>query len=265
LRSSSGIKPATEPSDRLGATLGTGADWRHRLLRHHLPLALASGAVLVMFLGSSPFANWFSHGDVSGGAFTLSLDPGSRSFTSQLTVATGYVALGLLAMTLLIGPANLALRRRNPLSSYLRRDVGTWTAIASVAHVIVGFQTQGDGGAFSFIDFFVADGRPLTNDFGLGNWTGLAGLVVVAGLLALSTNRAVRELKGRRWKNLQRLNYTLFALVVLHAVFYGALSRTSSPFTLLLLFTVVAVLVGQAIGIWLWRRSRSRTAATTSA
>jgi sulfoxide reductase heme-binding subunit YedZ len=174
-----------------------------------------------------------------------------------LTVATGYLALGLLALTLLIGPANLLLRRRNPLSSYLRRDVGAWTAIASIVHVIVGFQTQSGGGAFSFLDFFVTDGRPLVSDFGLGNWTGLGALVIVVGLLALSTNRAVRELKATRWKNLQRLNYTLFALVVLHAVFYGALSRTTSPFTLLLVFIVTAVFVGQAAGVWLWRRRRA--------
>ena len=75
----------------------------------------------------------------------------------------------------------------------------------------------------------------LSND-----WTGLAALVSVA----------------ERWKNLQRLNSTLFALVVLHAVFYGALSRPASRFTLLLVSTVVAVLAGQAVGISLHRRRR---------
>lgn len=49
-------------------------------------------------------------------------------FDKRLTVATGYVATGPLGLTLLIGPANLLLRRRNPISSYLRRDVGMWTA-----------------------------------------------------------------------------------------------------------------------------------------
>jgi hypothetical protein len=37
-----------------------------------------------------------------------------RSFERRLTTATGYVALGLLALTLLIGPVNLPLRRRIP-------------------------------------------------------------------------------------------------------------------------------------------------------
>jgi DMSO/TMAO reductase YedYZ heme-binding membrane subunit len=116
-----------------------------------------------------------------------------------------------------------------------------------------------------FVDFFVAEGRPLIDSFGLGNWTGLAALVIVAGLLALSTDRSIRELKAERWKNLQRLNYTLFALVVLHAVFYGALSRPASPFTLLLISTVIAVFVGQAVGIWLHRRRRRNRAVGSSA
>jgi DMSO/TMAO reductase YedYZ heme-binding membrane subunit len=105
----------------------------------------------------------------------------------------------------------------------------------------------------------------LTNSFGLGNWTGLAALVIVVGLLVISTNRSVRELKAERWKNLQRLNYTLFALVVAHAVFYGALSRMTSPFTLLLIFTVIAVFVGQTLGIWLYRRRRPVRAGRQSA
>jgi sulfoxide reductase heme-binding subunit YedZ len=187
----------------------------------------------------------------------------SRSVVRQLTVATGYVAVGLLGLTLLIGPANLLLRRRNPVSNYLSRDVGTWAAIGSVVHVIFGLQVHGGGRISDFLHYFVAsDGSPLTNSFGLGNWTGLAALVIVAGLLALSSDVALRKLKARPWKRLQRLNYALFALVIAHAFFYGALLRMTSPFTLLLGVSVIAVFVGQATGIWLWRRRYSRTAAT---
>jgi len=229
-------------SSRRRGRLGAAGDWRRRLVLHHLPTALASAAAVLVLMGVPPF----THRNLFTGEVSLSL----------FTIATGYVATTLLALTLLIGPANLLLRRRNPVSSYLRRDLGTWTAIFSVVHVIVGFQVRGDGGTFGFVDFFMAEGRPLVDSFGLGNWTGLAALVVVAGLLALSTDRSIRELKAERWKNLQRLNYTLFGLVVLHAVCYGALSRPASAFTLLLLSTVIAVLSGQALGIWLHRRRR---------
>ena len=212
--------------------------WRHRLAFYHLPLAVVSGVAVILLAGLSPF---------SSGRLSI---PG-------LVDATGYVALALLALTLLIGPANLLLRRRNPVSTYFRRDVGTCTAIVSVVHVVVAFRVPG-GGIFSFLDFFIVGGKPLLGSFGLGNWTGLAALVLVVGLLVISTDRSIRELRARRWKNLQRLTYALFALVVLHALFYGVFLRTTSPVTLPLIFIVIAVLVGQAVGVWLWRRRYSR-------
>ncbi len=190
-----------------------------------------------------------------------------RSFVRRLTVGTGYVALALLAFTLLIGPANLLLRRRNPVSSYLRRDVGAWTAVFSGVHVIASLWVHGTGQIRDFLNFFVAHGSPLRNSFGLGNWTGLAALVIVAGLLALSSDAALRRLKAKNWKRLQRLNYVLFALVVVHAFFYGALLRETSPYTILLGLSVVAVVVGQVVGVWLFRRrySRKTTESATAA
>lgn len=150
------------------------------------------------------------------------------------------------------------------MSSYLRRDVGAWTALFSAVHVIASLTVHGSGQIRQFLDFFVADGSPLTNSFGLGNWTGLAGLVIVAGLLALSSDVALRKLKAKNWKRLQRLNYALFALVIVHAFFYGALLRETSPYTILLGLTVVAVVVGQGVGIWLFRRSYSRRTAESA-
>jgi len=110
--------------------------------------------------------------------------------------------------------------------------------------------------------YFVGpDGSLLTNSFGLGNWTGLAATVIAVGLLAMSSDFALQKLKAGPWKSLQRLNYALFALVIAHAIFYGALLRLTSPSTLLLGLSVIAVFVGQAVGVWLWRRRYARTAA----
>ena len=85
--------------------------------------------------------------------------------------------------------------------------------------------------------------------------------MIVVGLLALSSDFALRKLRARPWKWLQRLNYALFALVVAHAIYYGALLRVTSPSTLLLGLSVIAVFIGQAMGVWLWRRRFSRIAA----
>lgn len=285
----------------------TSGDWRRRLLRYHVPLALASTVVLVLFMTLPPFdANMYPHADIVSGPFPQPRRPmghsgdqtgsmshargqtpptghsvgqtpptghaaGQTSSSDQIpsdsflglsirrfAVATGYIATGLLVLTLLIGPANLLLRRRNPVSSYLRRDVGTWTAIFSVVHVIYGLQVHYR--LSDFLNYFVApDGSPLTNSFGLGNWTGLAALVIVVGLLTISSDFALRRLKAGPWKWIQRLNYALFALVILHAFFYGALLRATSPFTLLLGLSVIVVFVGQAVGVWLWRQRHART------
>lgn len=190
-----------------------------------------------------------------------------RLFMARFTTATGYVATGLLAVTLLIGPATLLLRKRNPISSYLRRDVGAWTAGMSVVHVIAGFQVHGPAaplGERIVSYFFAPDGTPLTNAFGMGNWTGLAATIIVVGLLAISSDFALRKLKFRNWKWLQRSNYALFALVIVHSIYYGALLRVTSPSTLLLGLSVIAVLVGQLVGIWLWRQRYSRVLTQTA-
>ena len=300
-------------------------DWPRRLLRYHLPLAIASTVVLVLFMtlpafdaGKSPPAmpdivvegisagfpprssiyeqmmSRASSSDNQGGppqgaahtgppqgaggaghagppqgaGGTPSMGPSSGNALSmrQFTFATGYVALGFLGLTLLTGPANLMLRRRNPVSSYFRRDVGLWAVMASGAHVAFGLLVGHGGGEgiSAYLNYFVRDGSPLTNSFGLANWTGLAATVIAVGLLAISSNFALRKLKARTWKNLQRLNYVLVALVIAHAFFYGALLRAESPYTLLLLLSVIAVIVGQAVGVWLWRRRHARTTAKLS-
>jgi sulfoxide reductase heme-binding subunit YedZ len=317
--------------------LGANGDQRRRFLFHHVPLALVSAVLLVLFMNFRLFdTTRYPHGDVVSGTFPQArADSGSmrrdaeptggheRTHTAQtdhasnhagsmghtghgridvrnsaegrstdhgaadtghhggsgsetrddgeasglprriqqFTVATGYVGVGLLALTLLFGPANLLLRRRNPVSSYLRRDVGIWTAIFSVVHVIAAVWmhvSHGSSMVASVLHFFVSeDGSPLINSFGLGNWTGLAAVVIVLGLLATSSDVALRVLKAKPWKWLQRFSYALFALVILHAFFSGALVRTTSPFTLLLVASVIAGVVGQALGFWLWRQRYS--------
>src|SRR5919106_48855 len=302
------MQPAMRSSNQSRTTRDLPRRVLRRLLRHHLPIALASAVVVVLFMTLPRFdASKYPQADIFSGTFPREFPAGQagqhgggrtgpmqqgghqppqqqgghqppqqqgeseppgvgpsteevreRSFERRFTVATGYVALALLGLTLLIGPANLLLRRRNPVSSYLRRDVGAWTAVFSGVHVVVSLKVHGSGAIGDFLHFFVVDGDPLTNSFGWGNWTGLAALVTVAGLLALSSDAVLRKLKARNWKLLQRLNYVLFALVIVHAFFYGALLRETSPYTILLGLVVIAVVAGQLIGVWLYRRRYSR-------
>jgi sulfoxide reductase heme-binding subunit YedZ len=191
-------------------------------------------------------------------------DAGTARLMRKYTVATGYIALVLLGLTLLVGPGNLMLRRRTPLSSYVARDVGIWAAIASVAHVIFGFLVNHADGILGYF-FYPGDrSRILTTSFGLANWTGLVAVVIIAILAVTSSDAALRKLKYRRWKKIQRLNYVLFALVIAHALLYGALWRLTSPYTALLGASLVAVLVAQIAGIRLWRRRNARKAAAAT-
>jgi hypothetical protein len=53
VRSNRSMQPATRSSNQQLA--GSSGDWRHRLLRFHVPLALASALVLVLFMTLPPF------------------------------------------------------------------------------------------------------------------------------------------------------------------------------------------------------------------
>jgi methionine sulfoxide reductase heme-binding subunit len=288
--------PVTQSSSEpLGQPLGgTNGDLRYRILHFHLPLALVSVVVLILWMSfplfqivghqgpsqatghhgmPTPSASSATHqgenhegsSQANGNAPPMdhSASPDrveNRLLIARFTTATGYVALGLLGLTLLIGPANLLLRRRTPISSYLARDVGMWAAIVSVIHVIAGLFVHGPPSPLVrriLFYFFAPNGTPLTNNFGWGNWTGLAATVIVVGLFAISSDAALRKLKARRWKNLQRLNYGLFALVILHAIFYGALQRITTIPTILLGIIVSLVFVGQMAGVWLWQRKHA--------
>jgi sulfoxide reductase heme-binding subunit YedZ len=294
------------PNQPLGPPLGgTSGDLRHRVLRFHVPIAIASAVVLFLWMNLPLFQAGGHQGPPQAAQATSHQGPSqpgghqgtpptnghqvqpqadgttppmdhsrdqarspnevqNRLFIARFTTATGYIGLGLLGLTLLIGPANLLLRRRLPISSYLARDVGMWAAIVSVIHVIAGFFVHGPPSPLVqriLFYFFAPDGSPLTNLFGWANWTGLAATVIVVGLLAISSDVALRKLKARRWKNLQRLNYALFVLVIVHAIFYGALLRVTSISTVLLGLIVIFVFIGQLLGIWLWRWRHGRTAA----
>jgi sulfoxide reductase heme-binding subunit YedZ len=188
--------------------------------------------------------------------------PDTVRLMRRLSTVTGYLALGLIGVTLLIGPANLVLRRRTPVSSYLRRDIGILAAVASAVHVVFGLLVKhGDGTILSYFLHPTDRTRILTTSFGLANWTGLAALLIAIGLAAISSDAALRKLKAKRWKRIQRLNYLLFTLVVAHALLYGALWRETSPYTVTLGLIVLAVVMGQAIGVRLTRQRHAASAA----
>lgn len=170
-----------------------------------------------------------------------------------LTLGLGYVSLVLLVITLLIGPVRLfQTRRRNPVNLDLRRTVGIWAGITGVLHVVFGLQVHLGGVVYKY--FFADNGEPLLNLFGISNYTGALALLLLALLLVLSNNAALRALKGKRWKNIQRWNYALFILTAVHTFGYQSVVRRAEIFVLGTALIVVVVLALQLGGLWLYRR-----------
>lgn len=166
-------------------------------------------------------------------------------------MASAYASLFLLATTLMIGPWNKLRGRANPVSSYLRRDVGIWAGMLGIVHVIVGLQVHMDGKLWLYFlpPPDAAYRFPLRIDpFGLTNYAGLAAGLILIMLLALSSNASLRALGAVRWKRLQRWNYAAAALVVAHGVVYQLLEKRALGFVLLFGVAVALALAFQIAG-----------------
>lgn len=148
----------------------------------------------------------------------------------RLSMGTAYASLALMAASLAIGPWNVLNRLPNPVSGYLRRDVGIWAGITGVLHVVFGLQVHFPGRMWLY--FVPERGRfPLRIDpFGIANWTGVAATVILVLLLALSNDASLKKLGRDRWKGLQRWNYAGAALVVLHGALYQVIEKRGLGF-----------------------------------
>ena len=206
----------------------------HRITRHLL-LALASCLLVAGFL-----------------QFLY-----SKQAVYQISMATAYGSLFLLAISLMIGPWNVLRRRANPVSGSLRRDIGIWSGMLAVAHVIAGLQVHMDG---KFWLYFLPPPEahslfPVRLDpFGLTNYAGLIATVIFVMLLCLSNNASLRALGAKRWKFLQRWNYAAAVLVFLHGWVYQILEKRDLGFVLV--FTTL-VLIAVAVQVAGFRRARS--------
>jgi len=176
---------------------------------------------MVLFLASG----------VTGAAFYLALAPRGPLF--WLSMASAYASLVLLALSLMIGPWNRLRGRPNPVSGFLRRDIGIWAGVLGIVHVIAGLQVH-FGGKFWLYFLRPPDAAytfPLRVDpFGLTNYAGLGATLILLLLLSLSNNAALRSLGAKRWKSLQRWNYAGALLVVAHGAVYQVLEKRSAGF-----------------------------------
>ncbi|KAA8475455.1 sulfoxide reductase heme-binding subunit YedZ [Arcticibacter tournemirensis] len=198
-------------------------------LVHHVTLAL----VTIVLLGS---------------LYYLVQSPDT---TFKWSMSTAYVSLLFLGLTLITGPINLLRKRRNPVSTDLRRDIGIWSGIIGLAHVAIGWQVHmGNMLLYFFKEDKTTNEFTLRSDlFGFANYMGLAGALILVLLLALSNDLSLRKLKAPRWKYWQRWNYVLYLLVIIHAITYQVIEKRTLPYPPLLTLLIFPILVLQLLGV----------------
>lgn len=207
---------------------------RARRWRHHLGIALGSGAVLLVGMA-------VLEGDLR----------------SRISLTLAYLALAALAATLSLGSLNLIRQRPNPVSSDLRRDFGIWSALLALAHTGVGLTVHFRGRMSNY--FLVPDGpvgwRPLRLDpFGLANHTGLIAALLLAGLLVISSDAWLARLGRVRWKRWQRASYVVAGLTAGHGVLYMLLEQRPILLVMIFTFLITGAIVAQTLG---FRATRS--------
>ena len=209
---------------------------RYRILVHHLPLMIASIAVVAALY------------------FTRSY----RDVLSRASFATAYPALALLAFTLVIGPWNTLLKRRNPISGDFRRDVGIWAGILGVVHTVIGqnVHLRGRPWLYYLYDPKNHHGFPIRHDlFGFANYTGAVSALLLIALLATSNDYSLRALGTPQWKQLQRWNYAVFVLAALHAFAYQTSEHQKFPFVVTAAVCVAITVALQTAGYIVRRRA----------
>lgn len=197
---------------------------KYRLLKHYLPLILASVVVGIV----------------------LHLVWNKKDLITIAADISGYLAIILLAISLIIGPVNILMKRKNMVSSYFRRDIGILGGILAVIHSVTGLFVHLRGNMWQYFLEKAGNGFKIRlDDFGLANYTGLLSALLILILLITSNDYFIYKLKNR-WKNIQRLSYLMFILAIIHIIYY----RLNNPGLIYSLYLpmIAVVLAFQAYG-----------------
>lgn len=200
-----------------------------RLSRHHLPIGALSFATVAALYFTRPYPD----------------------VLSRASFATAYPALALLAVTLLIGPWNLLGKKANPVSIDLRRDIGIWAGVLGIVHAGVGQFVHLRGRPWLYYVYGPTEHHHgMRHDlFGLANYSGALGVLLLAMLFATSNDLSLRGFGTRKWKQLQRWNYAVFALVAVHSFAFQGVEKQKVPWVMTVVACVAAALLMQIAGV----------------
>lgn len=184
----------------------------------------------------------------------------SKELRAHFSVATAYVSLGCVALSLMLGPLNLIRNRPNPVSNDLRRDLGIWGAVVGLAHIGIGLTVHLHGRMYLY---FVPPPEwrsrlsPGTIAFLGANYLGVVAGTVLLVLLALSNDNALCRLGSKKWKRWQQLNYAAAFTILGHGVLYQLVEKRRLVFAVLFASVSLATAGLQLLGIRHSRRPRA--------
>lgn len=209
---------------------------KDRLKKHYIPLAL-----LILAAG-----------------YIFYLNRGRRDTIAFISHSTGLISLVLLSISLIIGPLNLLLKRKNPLSTYMRRDISITGGVLAIIHSVFGLFVHLRGKPWLYFVKKTGEGYSLRFDnFGIANDTGLISALIIIVLLITSNDYYFKKLKQGRWKNIQRFSYIMFLLTLVHCYFYNIGKSNKDSLYFFYIPLVAILLVSQFTGMWLHSSRRT--------
>src|SRR5262245_56339016 len=129
--------------------------FQQRLLYHHLPLAVASGAYFLVVLALIK----------------------TKYLPFRLSMSTAYTSLLLLGVTLVLGVLKVLRGETSPISTDWRRDVGIWAALFGLAHVVIGLQVHAPGRMWTYFVYPAEQGRSFPLRLDTIGWAHHLGLL----------------------------------------------------------------------------------------
>jgi sulfoxide reductase heme-binding subunit YedZ len=181
---------------------------------------------------------------------------GRRDFVTFVAWATGFISLVIITVSLIIGPVNLILKKKNPVSTYFRRDIGITGGVLALIHSVTGLFVHLRGKMWLY--FLNEKMQVRFDNFGLANHTGVISALIILLLLITSNDYFLRKTLPRRWKNIQRLSYLMFILLAAHCYYYTIGRKDHDILFWFYIPLFLLVVISQLTGFWITIFNRSK-------
>ena len=148
-------------------------------------------------------------------------------------------------------------KRKNPISTYFRRDIGITGGMLAVLHSVTGLFVHLRGNSWMYFLNKTEHGYSIRlDDFGKANYTGLFSCLIIIVLLMTSNDFSIRKLDRVVWKNIQRFSYLAFILAIIHCLYYKIVQTNLNLVWYIYIPLLTVVILFQVAGIRMKIRSQ---------